>query len=202
MMGDILKLGAAFLALGTVLFIVLGGEFDEKESMVNAETEDIETKKEEIYNLIEESAKKKKGVEIKDPKHHEWIKELVKKGELNPHLLPVISSVVPPEEELTAGGFPEPVFYKSNLYLHHALTGGEILASKPEELENDYDVQHVLKATKDFLMKIKYDGEKKGDLEKVIDDIDKAIQEGANFGDPILKEIHKNLKELNDYFNV
>lgn len=53
------------------------------------------------------------------------------------------------------------------------------MASKPEELENDYDVQHVLKATKDFLMKIKYDGEKKGDLEKVIDDIDKAIQEGA-----------------------
>lgn len=158
-MGDILKLGAAFLALGTVLFIVLGGEFNEKESMVNTETENIEEKKEEIYNLIEESAKRQKGVEIKDPKHHEWIKELVKECELNPHTIGVTSSVVPPEEELTAGGFPEPVFYKSNLYLHHALSGGEILASKPEELENDYDVQHVLKTTKDFLMKIKYDGE-------------------------------------------
>lgn len=45
MMGDILKLGAAFLALGIVLFIVLGAEFNEKESMVNAETEDIEKKR-------------------------------------------------------------------------------------------------------------------------------------------------------------
>ena len=44
-MGDILKLGAAFLALGTVLFIVLGGEFNEKESMVNTETENIEEKR-------------------------------------------------------------------------------------------------------------------------------------------------------------
>lgn len=141
-------------------------------------------------------------IEIKDPKQHELIKELVKEEDLDPAMVDANKSAGNPEPELTKGGFADPLFYTSNFKLHEALSGTRILASNPDELENDYRINHVLKTTQGLLNQIEYEGEKLDDLQKVMDDLNKAIQEGVNFGDPLLKEIHKNLTELDKYFNV
>ncbi|MGG2988449.1 hypothetical protein ABEO46_04890 [Geobacillus stearothermophilus] len=111
------------------------------------------------------------------------------------------------KEQLTVGvdphNHPE---YKSNFELYFAHLNSAVLVGKANvdnggETLSDEDYKRILNDIRKNLDNIKYDGEKKDELNKVKKLVDQAIQNDAKKGDEIYNEIHQVLHDLDLYFN-
>lgn len=111
------------------------------------------------------------------------------------------------KEQLTVGIDPhDHPEYKSNFDLYFAHLNSAVLVGKAnvdnggKTLSNE-DYKRILNDIRKNLDNIKYDGEKKDELEKVKKLVDQAIQNDAKKGDEIYNEIHQVLHDLDLYFN-
>lgn len=139
---------------------------------------------------------------ITDDEIHKKIKEMVKSGELDPYDVTVNSSDFDAEEQLTVGGFNEPVFYTSNFELFNAHS---IIATLLVETDFEKHKDSALDGLLGFLQKIKYDKveeEQQKKMDKVIELTKVAAKNDIKQTNPILSEIHSLLHELDEHFNI
>ncbi|MED3733883.1 hypothetical protein [Geobacillus stearothermophilus] len=112
------------------------------------------------------------------------------------------------KEQLTVGvdphNHPE---YKSNFELYFAHLNSAVLVGKAnvdnggKTLSNE-DYKRILNDIRKNLGNIKYDGEKKNELNRVKKLVNQAIQNNAIKGDEIFYEIHQTIHELDKHFNT
>ncbi|WP_200411910.1 hypothetical protein [Virgibacillus salexigens] len=128
----------------------------------------------------------------------ETYKESIKEGQQERSII---------EEELTVNGKSDPAKYPSNshLYMAHllsaSLSGNTEVdnGGKPIDIE---EIESTLEGVSEELSQIKYEGERKSELQNVIDLTDQAINSDPQKGDEILNKIHTILHELDNHFNT
>lgn len=112
------------------------------------------------------------------------------------------------KEQLTVGvdphNHPE---YKSNFELYFAHLNSAVLVGKANvdnggETLSDEDYKRILNDIKKNLDNIKYNGEKKDELNKVKKLVDQAIQNNTIKSDDVFQEIHQIIHELDKRFNA
>ncbi|GGJ77010.1 hypothetical protein [Virgibacillus salexigens] len=128
----------------------------------------------------------------------ETYKESIKEGQQERSII---------EEELTVNGKSDPAKYPSNshLYMAHllaaSLSGNTEVDNGGKPIDKE-EIESTLEGVSEELSQIKYEGERKSELQNVIDLTDQAINSDPQKGDEILSKIHTILHELDNHFNT